>query len=526
MLTLRPYQKEPVRKAIEYFQEENDEPALMVFPTGWGKSVAAAEVAAACPDPILVVQPTKELLEQNLNKYRLLCGELAPAGVYSASFGKKDIDHVTFATIGSIKTIGEQFRRLGFRKMFIDEAHLYPRKEQSMLGQFLRDSGIRQVLGMTATPLKLESFSEKQGERFDKWSELIMLTNPSPSGTFFKRILHVSQISEMTGMGFWSPLRYELIPFDKSELHLNSSGSEYSDEAVARAYALNNVRANIFAALNYHSERRHILVFVPSVEEAAILADEYPESSYVCGETPKKQRAAILEAFRSEELRVIFNVGVLSTGFDYTKIDMIVLGFSTSSVAKYYQIVGRGVRIDPGKKDCIIVDMGGNVERFGAVEDIRFEYDGKWRMYGSDGVLLSGVPIRNLGDITDADVALSQSWGFTDRVITFGKYKGKTLREVPLSYLGWMLSSTRFDDPVFRAQVCAIMEDHVRDTTGDPPMQVIPDGKYAGTPIADVPRNYLMNYYVGSRDWNETTDSLRRGLLAVLGPLPELETRL
>ena len=69
MLKLRKYQEEPVRKAIEFFRQENPEPSLIVLPTSWGKSILAAEVAAACPDPILVVQPTKELLEQNLNKY-------------------------------------------------------------------------------------------------------------------------------------------------------------------------------------------------------------------------------------------------------------------------------------------------------------------------------------------------------------------------------------------------------------------------------------------------------------------------
>ena len=317
MIKLRPYQEEPVRKAIEYFRQDNPEPALMVCPTGWGKSLLAAEVAAACPDPILVVQPTKELLEQNLNKYRLLCGDLAPAGVYSASFGKKQIDHVTFATIGSIKKIGTQFRELGFRKMLIDEAHLYPRSEQSMLGQFLKDSGITQVLGITATPLKLENFGEKQGERFDKWSELLMLTTLSPSGTFFKRILHVSQVQEMTRLGFWSPLAYEVIPFDKSLLRLNTAGSEFSEDSEIEAYKLNNIRANIFAALDYHSERRHCLVFVPTVEEAQILASEYPESAFVCGETPKKERAAVREGFRSGKIRVLFNVMVAAVGFDY-----------------------------------------------------------------------------------------------------------------------------------------------------------------------------------------------------------------
>ena len=46
MITPHPYQKEPVRKAIDYFREESPEPALMVLPTAWGKSILATEVAA------------------------------------------------------------------------------------------------------------------------------------------------------------------------------------------------------------------------------------------------------------------------------------------------------------------------------------------------------------------------------------------------------------------------------------------------------------------------------------------------
>ena len=514
MITLRPYQIEPIRKAIEYFRLQDPEPALMVMPTGWGKSLAAAEVAAACPDPILVVQPTKELLEQNLNKYRLLCGDLAPAGIYSASFGKKQIDHVTFATIGSIKDIGTQFRELGFRKMLIDEAHLYPRKEQSMLGQFLKDSGIRHVLGITATPLKLEQFGEKQGKHFDKWSVLTMLTEKSVDGTFFKSILHVSQVSEMTGLGFWSPLKYEILPFDKSALRMNTVGSEFADDAAIEAYIKNNVRANIFAALDWHGERRHCLVFVPSVEEAAVLAQSYPESAYVCGETPKKERDAIISAFKEGRIRVLFNVSVLSVGFDYTKIDLIILAFSTASVTKYFQIVGRGVRIDPEKRDCIIVDIGGNVERFGKAEDAFYKQgrDGRWRLYGTDGIILTGFPIQLLGSINRRDIIRANSVPAFEQLLTFGKHKDRYPSETPMSYRIWMLQymTDKIGESNYNALLLS-MENYVRDTTADPPAELLPDGKHAGEYISQIPTGYLRWYY-GSKNWNETNDSLRRGL--------------
>lgn len=481
------------------------------MPTGSGKSILAAEVAAACPDPILVVQPTKELLEQNLEKYRLLCGDLAPAGVYSASFGKKEIDHVTFATIGSIKAIGNEFRRLGFRKMLIDEAHLYPRREESMLGEFLRDSGIRQVLGITATPLKLEQFSQRQGEHFDKWSELVMLTNPCPSGTFFKNIIHVCQVQEMISLGFWSKLRYEVIPFERGGLRINNTGSDYTEESVVTAYEYNNVRENILAALDYHTERRHVIVFVPSVEEAEILAQYYPESAMICGETPRKERAEKFAKFKSGEIRVLFGVSVFGTGFDYTKIDMVIMALSTASIARYYQYLGRGVRIDDEKHDCVIVDAGGNYQRFGRIEDIRFEYDQRWRMYGTGGRLMSGIPVDCLGSVTKADVQCAYR-GYHERtLLRFGKHKGKYTDQVPVSYMKWYISNPGDKDRQIYDAMLRSIENHCRDTRMEPPMMTMPDGKHAGESIAMIPRGYL-KYYYGAQSWNETNDSLRRGI--------------
>lgn len=514
MITLRPYQEEPIQKAIEFFRKDNQDPALIVLPTAWGKSILAAYVAKYMPwfENLLVVQPSKELLEQNYNKFIMLCGDKGEkqAGIYSASMNKKEIKPITFATIGSIKGIGAKFRDMGFAKMLIDEAHLYPRKEESMLGQFLIDSGIKQVLGITATPLKLESFTEKQGEQFDKWSSLTMLTNPSPDGSFFKSILHVGQVQEMTGQKFWSPLLYEILPFDTSELRLNTGGSEFSEDSQEMAYRLNNIRANIFGALDYHKERKHCLVFVPTVEEAEILAAEYPNSAVVSGKMSKKDRAAIIDAFKTGRIRVIFNVSVLSVGFDYPGIDMEILAISTASVAKYYQILGRGVRIDPGKKDCIIVDMGANVQRFGKVEDIRFIYEDKWRMYGTNGILLTGIPISCLGRVNYQDIWRTRNWPNPLTALTFGKYKGVPTSDIPMGYKRWYIRSENTIPQVVDKFIAEI-ENYIHDTRNEPPKTIMPDGQHAGKAISDIPTGYLFWYYK-NHSWNETNDSLRRGI--------------
>lgn len=399
MITLRENQTEPINKAIQFFTEKKPKPSLIVLPTAWGKSILTAFVAKNSNDKMIVLQPSKELLEQNYLKYCSLCGDFAlNAGIYSASFGRKDIAHITYATIGSIKSLGAKFKSLGFTKMLIDEAHLYPREADSMLGRFLKESGITHVLGITATPVKLQTNRDKDGQNFSK---LVMLTSRSKKGNFFKEIIHVGQVAEMVRLGFWSPLQYETTGFDSS-----------------------------------------LLVFVPSVEDAITLSKKYPNSAVIYGEMDRTKRSQVITRFRAGEIRVIFNVRVLSTGFDYTGIVCIILGVSTASIALYYQIIGRATRIDPEKTDALIVDLGGNVERFGRVEDITFEQGKMWRMFGTGGRLLSGIPISDIGHYTREDTrAIDARAEAPIEIMPFGKYKGNRIADIPLDYRQWMIRS-------------------------------------------------------------------------------------
>lgn len=440
MITLRENQSEPIAKAIQFFQEEKPKPSLIVLPTAWGKSILTAFVAKNTTDRLLVLQPSKELLEQNYCKYMNLCGDFGTnAGIYSASFGRKEIAQITYATIGSIKNLGETFKRYGFSKMLIDEAHLYPREADSMLGRFLKDSGITHVLGITATPVKLQTNRDRDGQTFSK---LVMLTSRSKKGNFYKDIIHVGQVQEMVRLGFWSPLLYETASFDDSLLVFNSSKSEYTEDSVQRAYDANGGTQGIVETLDKHPERKHVLAFVPSVQDAIDLSQRYPNSGVIYGEQDKREREQTVARFRSGEIRVLFNVRVLSTGFDFTGIDCIVLGISTASIALYYQIIGRGTRIDPEKRDCLISDLGGNVERFGRVEDIIFEKGRLWRMFGTGGRLLSGIPIHDIGKYSREDTqAIDAQKVAPIEVMPFGKYQGERIANIPLNYRQWMIRS-------------------------------------------------------------------------------------
>nr|WP_320989370.1 DUF3820 family protein [Bacteroides intestinalis] len=440
MITLRENQSEPIAKAIQFFQEKKPKPSLIVLPTAWGKSILTAFVAKNTDDRLLVLQPSKELLEQNYCKYMSLCGDFGTnAGIYSASFGRREIAQITYATIGSIKNLGETFKRYGFTKMLIDEAHLYPREADSMLGRFLKDSGITHVLGITATPVKLQTNRDRDGQTFSK---LVMLTSRSKKGNFYKDIIHVGQVQEMVRLGFWSPLLYDTASFDDSLLVFNSSKSEYTEDSVQRAYDANGGTQGITDTLDKHPERKHVLAFVPSVQDAIDLSQRYPNSGVIYGEQDKREREQTVARFRSGEIRVLFNVRVLSTGFDFTGIDCIVLGISTASIALYYQIIGRGTRIDTEKRDCLISDLGGNVERFGRVEDIVFEKGRLWRMFGTGGRLLSGIPIHDIGKYSREDTqAIDAQKVAPIEVMPFGKYQGERIANIPLNYRQWMIRS-------------------------------------------------------------------------------------
>jgi DNA repair protein RadD len=168
-MKLRDYQLEPVAIGIEFFNTPKMAPSIIVAPTAFGKSIVIAYIAKGIDEKVLVIQPSKELLEQNYNKLINLGGK---ASIYSASMGEKEIGDITYATIGSIINIAWKFRELGITKVIIDECDRYPRDKNGQLRKFIDGMKASHVLGLTATPLKLQTNMGETGP----YSKLVMLT--------------------------------------------------------------------------------------------------------------------------------------------------------------------------------------------------------------------------------------------------------------------------------------------------------------------------------------------------------------
>jgi len=385
MLEYRTYQKEAIDLAADFFTGKDRTRPVLVEPTGAGKSVMIGGIAKELKDAVLVLQPSKELVEQNYRKYQELIEahpEFEPASVWSASVGIKERGAITFATIGSICKVPELFQDV--RHIIVDECDTVPPQQDSFKksGSFQKGSQYRKffsqlpharVLGLTATPYRMKTYNDPYTET--KYSQINLLNRETPR--FFNRFLHITQPYEMYEAGYLARIKPLPLEYDAKQLRFNSTGAEYTEESVREFLTRNQIVDRIPGIVQqaFAKGRRACLVFVQSVAEAEQLASITPFSGYVCANTPIPERTRLIEDFKAGNLKTLYNVGTLTVGFDYPALDTIILARPTMSLRLFVQMIGRGIRLYPGKDYCAVVDMCGNFDRFGNPENLQLVDD-------------------------------------------------------------------------------------------------------------------------------------------------------
>lgn len=392
---LRDYQQEASDASIRFFRSGSDRNGLLILPTGSGKSLCIADIAHRLDGNVLVFQPSKEILEQNYAKLKSYGVE--DCSIYSALFRRKEISRITFATIGSVKAHMEDFNH--FRYIIVDECHTC--NPQGGMYRTFFDCAERKILGLTATPYRLyaslqyldwegkQVFRPKDEEKsleFDQRIEsrqirmenkciLKFLTRMRPR--IFHDVIYQVDISTLLQRGYLATLRYfDLSIMTHAALKRNSTGMDFDDDALKAQYDQCNLSThliNIVRRLQRPKDgrpRKGILVFTRFIEESELLCEYVEGCAIITGSTPKKERERILKEFKEGKIKVVTNVGVLTTGFDYPELDTVVMARPTMSLALYYQIVGRAIRPHPDKESAWIVDLAGNYQRFGKVEDL------------------------------------------------------------------------------------------------------------------------------------------------------------
>lgn len=362
-MELRWYQSEAVESVWGHVASKPTNPCI-VLPTGAGKSLVIGQLAAdtvAWGGRALILAHRKELLEQNAEKVKA-CSPGLDVGVYSAGLNRRDTDHaVVVAGVQSIYTKAKAWA-IGHRDIVIvDEAHLIPASGDGMYRQLLGhlttiNPNVR-VIGLTATPYRLETglvygsdqiFSDVCYEvgvfKLIEEGFLCGLTNKRPQ--------HVADVSKVHVRG--------------GEFVAGELDEALSDDAMVRAACLE--------VLVWTEDRHSVLIFAGGRKHASKIVEALraqvgaSQVDYLDGETPAMERAAIISRFRQMRTRFLVNIDVLTTGFDAPNVDCVALMRPTMSPGLYYQMTGRGFRLHELKRDCLVLDFGGNVERHGPID--------------------------------------------------------------------------------------------------------------------------------------------------------------
>ena len=368
MFELRPYQQEAIEAIYRHLRERDDNPCV-VIPTGGGKTPVMATV---CKDAVsrwngrvLILAHVKELLEQAMNKIH----EVAPdmflkTGVYSAGLKRRDTEHPII--IAGIQSVHKRACELdAFDLVIIDEAHMIPPDGDGMYRSFLKDArkvnpNLR-VIGLTATPFRTSSG---------------MICEPD---NILNHVCYEVGVRELIVQGYLCPLvtkaaREEI---DTSGLHVRA-GEFISSEVEDLMDADNLVEAACREIIEKTRDRKAVLVFASGIRHgehiAEVLRTRYgAEVGTVFGDTLNFIRDRMISDFKAGRLKYLVNVNVLTMGFDAPNIDCVAMVRPTLSPGLYYQLVGRGFRLHEGKKDCLVLDFGGNVLRHGPVDAIRIK---------------------------------------------------------------------------------------------------------------------------------------------------------
>lgn len=343
-ITLRPYQETCIERVLAaYERQPRGGKALVVLPTGGGKTIVFASIADRLGLNTLVIAHRQELLLQAADKFRLVNPMV---GIGTVGAGRHEYGYPV--TVASVQTVSrpdhlEKLKKFGYGLVIIDECHHSPSSGYKAVLDALPDAF---TLGVTATP-----------DRLDK---------KSLESIFGEPVFSIS-ILELIEQGYLCDLRAVAVHTATSLDEVHTQGGDFKPDELEEAVDTRERNERIVKAYQGHCSGRQALCFGVTVAHARHMADTFKaqgiQAEVVSGETPSDERSHILSDYEQGKLQVICNCGVLTEGYDAPVTSCIILARPTQSRGLYTQMVGRGTRLFPGKDDAVILDVTDNCLR-------------------------------------------------------------------------------------------------------------------------------------------------------------------
>ena len=337
-MKLRDYQQRDLNR-LRLAYARGHRRVLYRLPTGGGKTVTFGSALAMAEGQALVVAHRRELVAQAV----ATLGRLEVAAAVVAG-GHPEPEPGARVLVGTVPALCSRGLPAWFapRLVVADETHLA--MSDSWRRVLLEMCGGARVLGVTATPERLDG---------------------QPLGDLYSHMVEGPSIAELTARGHLVPaVTYStpVLPEVRRAAQLDKGAALDKPRLVG----------DVVRTYQRLGAGRTALVFASGIPHGQRIAQAFTgagiAAALLTGQTPTAERERQLQRLSDGQLQVLINVGVLVEGFDEPRVSYIGLARATSSLTLYMQAVGRGLRLHPGKRDCIVADHGGNAElRFGPV---------------------------------------------------------------------------------------------------------------------------------------------------------------
>ena len=344
---LRPYQSEAVNQSFHLWGR-NVLNLLGVAAVGAGKTIIASTIMKLhlnSPEKrVLFLAHREELLGQTVEKLAMIDDQIV-AGIEQGRHVCPADAKVMVASIATVKNLERLARWSPLKNIslvIIDECHHSTAATYvDVLEEISRKNPARHLLGITATPIRMD------GESLS---------------VIFDALAFRVDMPELLDLGYLCPIRGLTIRTNTSIEHVPlSADGDYDLDKLAEAVdteARNQVIVRSYLA---RGENRPAIVFVANVRHAEHLAIEFRKhgiaAQAVSSKQKKEARRQAIDAYQRGELQVLTNCNVLTEGYDAPRTSCIVVGRPTRSPVTYPQQIGRGLRLHPSKRDCLVIDL-------------------------------------------------------------------------------------------------------------------------------------------------------------------------
>ena len=335
---LRDYQIDICSRVSEAFEHHRS--VMVQMPTGTGKTVVLVELVKRLKMKneglkILIVAHRRELV-----------------GQIKATIKRMKMDSRNI-TVESIQTISRRIDALDFipSLVVIDEAHHALAKTYKMMWDAWPDA---RFLGLTATPCRLN------GKGFTDLFDVLVQSWDIP--TFIKeKWLSTYDFVSIKSDGVTQRLL--------ESLQKRGADGDYQNKEMDMLLNKRPSIERLYQSFEEYGKDRKGIVYAINISHAKKIMELYQEHGIkavaIDSKTPAAERQADIEAFKKGDIQVLVNVDIFSEGFDCPDVEFVQLARPTLSLAKYLQMVGRGLRVAKGKKNCVIIDNVGLYRVFG-----------------------------------------------------------------------------------------------------------------------------------------------------------------